>query len=604
MGATAVSAVLILGVVGTTWGLLRSMKAEREQSRERRLAEQARVEAEGVTGFLSDMLAAVDPGQSGKDVSVRQVLDQASKTIGEKFTDNPLVEARLRSTIGKSYFGLGLYDEAERHLPVAVEIHRRLLGEEHVETIRSMNALTRLYYRQGRIDEARELNERTVEKARHGLGEGNAETLTALNLKGALMRETDRLEGLLTLYKNVLEQRRRTLGEEHLDTLGSMHNLAFVYFQTGRTSEAASLFEQIIAINRRVRDDEHPDTLLTMRMLAMAYYDLGHSQEAVALQERVLATSRRVLGEEHRQTLVDMTFLALFYAELDRFAEARTLFEQALGTHRRVFGEQSVLTAVALHWYAWMLLTSGPEERRNENAQEALGFAERACTLVEKDPGARWRFLDTLALAQHMTGDTGKAIETQKRSLVLIPEEAASRWEIEGRLATYYRSVGRMDDAARLARQRLETLRRLLERGGETPKVLNDYARDLLTIEAPDLRDPAAAHCVGADWPPGNRDDTRPPPSRPTVSAAALPLAERACALAEERGTYGRWAYLDTLALAQHRTGDTAKAVETQKRALALIPPDYQKQRKEMEVRLTEYEVALAEKAAANPTPP
>jgi len=136
--------------------------------------------------------------------------------------------------------------------------------------------------------------------------------------------------------------------------------------------------------------------------------------------------------------------------------------------------------------------------------------------------------------------------------------------------------VGRVDDAARIARQRLETLRRLLERGGERPQVLNDYARDLLTIEARDLRDPAAA----------------------------LPLAERACALAEERGTYGRWTYLDTLAMAQHRTGHPAKAIETQKRALSLIPPEYHQQRKEMEQRLAEYEASLAAQSAPNSASP
>ncbi len=130
-------------------------------------------------------------------------------------------------------------------------------------------------------------------------------------------------------------------------------------------------------------------------------------------------------------------------------------------------------------------------------------------------------------------------------------------------------------DAARMARHRLESLRRLLERGGERPKVLNDYAGDLLTIEAPDLRDPAAA----------------------------LPLAERACALAEERGTYGRWNYLDTLALAQHITGDTAKAIETEKRALAMLPPEYHQQRKEFEDRLAEFEAALAEKTAVKSAP-
>ena len=107
-----------------------------------------------------------------------------------------------------------------------------------------------------------------------------------------------------------------------------------------------------------------------------------------------------------------------------------------------------------------------------------------------------------------------------------------------------------------------------MERGEERPQVLNDYARDLLTIEARDLRDPAGA----------------------------LPLSERACALAEERGTYGRWNYLDTLALAQHRTGNTAKAIETQRRALGLIPPEYHQQRKELEERLAEYEAARAQR--------
>ena len=572
LGATAVSAVLILGVIGTTWGLLRSLKAEQQQSRERALAEQARVEAEGVTTFLSDMLAAVDPGQSGKDVSMRQVLDKSSKTIGERFANQPLIEARLRRTIGKSYHGLGLYDEAERHLPVAVEMYRRLRGEEHVETIRSMNALTYLYFRQGRMDEARALNERTVESARTGLGEGNAETLMALNLKGNLMMEVaGREEELLTLRKHVLEQQRRTLGEEHPDTLGSMHNLASVYHLTGCINEAASLYEQTVAIKRRVLGDEHPGTQMSMRNLALTYSGLGRSQEGVTLQERVLAARRRVLGDEHLLTLQEMTNLAGFYAGLDRFAEARTLHEEALGTYRRVFGEQSVLTGEALQPYAWSLLTTGPQERRNENAKEALGLAERAAAILEKNTSTyAWSWLNTLALAQHMTGDTEKAIETQERSLVLMPEEAAFRWECEGRLATYYRSAGRVDDAARVIRQRLETMRRLMERGGERPQVLNDYARDLLTIEPVDLRDPAAA----------------------------LPLAERACALAEERGTYRRWMYLDTLALAQHRTGDTVKAIETQRRALGLLPPEYHQQRKEFEESLAEYEAALAAQPA------
>jgi len=59
--------------------------------------------------------------------------------------------------------------------------------------------------------------------------------------------------------------------------------------------------------------------------------------------------------------------------------------------------------------------------------------------------------------------------------------------------------------------------------------------------------------------------------------------------------------YLYTLALAQHMTGDTAKAIETQRRALGLIPPEYHQQRKEIEQRLAEYEAALATSAPSAP---
>jgi hypothetical protein len=71
--------------------------------------------------------------------------------------------------------------------------------------------------------------------------------------------------------------------------------------------------------------------------------------------------------------------------------------------------------------------------------------------------------------------------------------------------------------------------------------------------------------------------------------------------LAEERGIYGRWNYLDTLALAQHRTGDTTKAIETQNRALALLPPEYHRQRKEMDERLADYKAAMAAPPRSSP---
>ena len=50
-----------------------------------------------------------------------------------------------------------------------------------------------------------------------------------------------------------------------------------------------------------------------------------------------------------------------------------------------------------------------------------------------KDPN----FLDTLSLAYQLTGDTAKAIETQKKAILLLPEEHPNRAGYEQTLAKF-----------------------------------------------------------------------------------------------------------------------------------------------------------------------
>jgi tetratricopeptide (TPR) repeat protein len=60
---------------------------------------------------------------------------------------------------------------------------------------------------------------------------------------------------------------------------------------------------------------------------------------------------------------------------------------------------------------------------------------------------------------------------------------------------------------------------------------------------------------------------------------------------ANEMTDYENPAFLDTRALAYHRTGDTVKAIELGEKALARLPEDAD--RTEYERRLAEFETAL-----------
>ena len=91
-----------------------------------------------------------------------------------------------------------------------------------------------------------------------------------------------------------------------------------------------------------------------------------------------------------------------------------------------------------LNAYAWCLLTCGPVELRD--ARKALELAEKA---VAKSNGKHAGILDTLALAYHRTGNSGKAIETQRKALELLPPgDSIARTALGLRLAEFEKADG------------------------------------------------------------------------------------------------------------------------------------------------------------------
>ena len=61
---------------------------------------------------------------------------------------------------------------------------------------------------------------------------------------------------------------------------------------------------------------------------------------------------------------------------------------------------------------------------------------------TEMSGGTNAGFLDTLALAYHHTGDTGKTLEIQRQAMSLLPSgESPLRTELEANIAKYRRAA-------------------------------------------------------------------------------------------------------------------------------------------------------------------
>jgi eukaryotic-like serine/threonine-protein kinase len=490
------------------------------------VAERELARAVEIKTLIFEMLQSVNPEQAkGADITLlKGILDTASKRLAEGAIEDELVAAELHALIGNVYCSIGLYPEAELHLPVALEFRKRLLGDEHGGTLTVINDLAVLYHRQGRYSEAESLYLQTLEIRKRVLDEEHPATLRSMANLASLYDLQGRYAEAEPLYLRALEIMKRVLGEEHASTLGNMNNLAGLYEGQGRYAEAEPLYLQALEIKKRVLGEEHPSTLSSMNGLASLYGNQGRYAGAEPLYLQTLEIQKRVLGEEHPDTLRTMNNLAGNYMYQDRHAEAEPLRLQTLKIQKRVLGEEHPSTLGTM-------------------ADLATNYSGQG----------RYAEAETLYL---------QTLEIMKRVLGL--QHPWTGYAMRG-LVTAYLGMGRSEDALPLRRELLGLKVAPAEAVDANATVLNGAAWTLLTVEDESLRDPERA----------------------------LGFAERACALAKESDSARLWTYLDTLALAQHDTGDTDVAIETQKRAIALMPEGADPSLAE---RLAEYEAAVKDR--------
>ena len=378
--------------------------------------------------------------------------------------------AALLSRVSSFLNDRGRWGEKEPVDVRALELHREVLGTEHLNTLTSMANLALTYWNQGRWAEAETLQVQVMETTRRVLGAEHPDTLLSMGNLASTYSEQGRWAEAETLQVQAMEIRRRVLGAEHPDTLLSMGNLALTYSEQGRWAEA-EMEVQVMETRRRVLGAEHPDTLLSMGNLASTYSEQGRWTEAEMLEVQATETRRRVLGAEHPHTLLSIGNLASIYRNQGRWMEAETLQVQVMETTRRVLGAEHPHTLLSMGNLAsiyrnqgrWMeaetLQVQVMETTRRvlgaEHPDALLGMGNLASTYWNQ---GRWTEAETLQV---------QVMEIRRRVLGAEHPDTLSSMS---NLASTYWNQGRWTEAETLQVQATETRRRVL--GAEHPHTL------------------------------------------------------------------------------------------------------------------------------------
>ena len=173
---------------------------------------------------------------AGQESACRRALDQAAREIGYGPSGEDLPYLALNLTHLARWRGNCLIHFGDPE--IAGELSAALDAMDGSFT-RAEAGLPIDLRHLGEVEAARELDKRTLARRRRVLGEDHPDTLWSAHNLAADLRQLGEVEAARELDEDTLARRRRVLGEDHPDTLWSADNLAVDLRHLGETGEGS-----------------------------------------------------------------------------------------------------------------------------------------------------------------------------------------------------------------------------------------------------------------------------------------------------------------------------------------------------------------------------
>jgi len=189
---------------------------------------------------------------------------------------------------------LGMLAQAESSLEEALEINRRIYGEEHPNVTTNLNNLATLLWRRGDHARAAELQTRVLELDREQLGEEHHWVATDLTAVGNYHLYAGELEQAGSYLRDGLALIQELRGVEHTMAATAQASYADWLVVMGRGAEAETLARQALETRLREMGPGSEDVAQARSTLGAALTLLGRQDEAA----EELALAAGVMEEE------------------------------------------------------------------------------------------------------------------------------------------------------------------------------------------------------------------------------------------------------------------------------------------------------------------
>lgn len=434
-----VAGVLVLGSL--SWGVVAT---RRHASRALHEQEQATA----VTAFFAAMLAAPDPGQLGRDITMREVLDSAAARA-DALRPQPDLEVRVRQVLTSTYSTLGDFTMAIEQASRAVEAARRLAPPDRGRVATALGNLSTALELDGELERA----DTALVEALAMLGDdADAETpdgVTFLDHRGRLRSRLGDARGAVPFLVRALAIQARLEPDNDSALAYAHHNLAAVYGEAGEDDSADAHFRAALALEARAFDGIHPLHASTLNAYATILERMGRPEAADSAYREVLRMRKILLGPEHPDYAWTMFSYADLLLSAGHPADAAMWARRVVALRGRTLDDSHPAVSTGMQVLGRALAAMDSLEVAERWLRESLTLREAAF------PADHWLLASSRSVLAEVLVRRGRFAEAER---LLLPAERRLR-EVRGatsqpardtrrRLAELYTAWGRPVEAA------------------------------------------------------------------------------------------------------------------------------------------------------------
>jgi eukaryotic-like serine/threonine-protein kinase len=493
--AFGVGATAVFTLFAVTVAISMTLQARRIAD-ERDRATQEGERAEKVSNFMLNVFAHAEPfHEFGKEVTARQLLDQAARNIQSDLREQPEVRARLLEAIGRAYRRQSQPEHAIAYLEDAVRLRKEVGSKDATGTGSALAELAVALRQVGRLVDADRVSREAMEVSRETNGErtiGHARLLVDL---GRLEQYQGRPVEAERYFAAGLNLTRELLGSRDPEVAAILSGISNTRSWLGDLDGAERTAREAVSIYRETVPEYHPDRVFADYRLANVLELRGLIEDAGVLYESVLNARRVLYGDVSAPVADTLQSLARLRLAQNRLPEAEKLAREGLAINREAQTKTQFKNGYLKTSLARILMKQGKHSEAESELRQALDvfskelpsdhqYVASAEYVLGEVLLAQGRIIDAEAIltasmhrwrrtdapewrAARSASALGEALERQGRTQdaekyfvdgfrVLVADSGAEREAVDSareRITRFYLNAGRRDKLDALLRE-------------------------------------------------------------------------------------------------------------------------------------------------------